>query len=191
MTNSDSFYDADPECANMFCHGPALAAYAENRDCPCCPDDSLIAGVEDRSSPSFAAGKLTEPDWRSYGASPGERDVSLRFTQLDDLRSHLPKSDDRLLAGSTREYQIRPYGVAVHCAARRGGLPSAESKPKKRLTGAEYSSVWRPYLVGMDSAPIWPTANSDNSPPDRGRRPWPTYCLPRWHAAAGSLNVVI
>ena len=92
-----------------------------------------------------------------------ERDVSLRFTQLDDLRSHLPKSDDRLLAGSTREYQIRPYGVAVHCAARRGGLPSAESKPKKRLTGAEYSSVWRPYLVGMDSAPHMAYSESDQT----------------------------
>ena len=39
----------------------ALAAHAENRDCPRCPGDSLSPGVDGRNLPNSTARKLTEP----------------------------------------------------------------------------------------------------------------------------------
>ena len=41
----------------------ALATYAENRDCPRCPGNSLSADDEGRSLPNSRARKLTEPIW--------------------------------------------------------------------------------------------------------------------------------
>jgi hypothetical protein len=53
-------------------HVPAavLPTYAENRDCPSCPGNSLSAGDEGRSLPNSRARKLTEPvaDGPSNGA---------------------------------------------------------------------------------------------------------------------------
>jgi hypothetical protein len=61
MTNSETFYDADLECANMFPPGAALAAYAENCNCPRCPGDSLSIGVDGQRLSNSMARTLTEP----------------------------------------------------------------------------------------------------------------------------------
>src|ERR1700733_8629485 len=47
-----------PTCSRR---SAALATYAENRDCPRCPGNSLSAGDEGRSLPNSRARKLTEP----------------------------------------------------------------------------------------------------------------------------------
>src|ERR1700733_448361 len=47
-----------PTCSRR---SAALATYAENRDCPRCPSNSLSAGDEGRSLPNSRARKLTEP----------------------------------------------------------------------------------------------------------------------------------
>src|ERR1700733_1588972 len=47
-----------PTCSRC---SAALATYAENRDCPRCPGNSLSAGDEGRSLSNSRARKLTEP----------------------------------------------------------------------------------------------------------------------------------
>src|SRR3984885_1661709 len=53
-----------PTCSRR---SAALATYAENRDCPRCPGNSLSAGDEGRSLPNSRARKLTEPSEAARG----------------------------------------------------------------------------------------------------------------------------
>jgi hypothetical protein len=59
------------------------------------------------------------------------------------------------------------------------GLPQIIPASGARPSRNGFRTPYRPQRTGL------------NLPPGRRRRPWPAYCLPRWHAAAGSLNVVI
>ena len=61
MTNYDPFCDADPICANMFPPQAATGGYAENRDCPRCPGNSLSAGDEGRNLPNSRAQATQNP----------------------------------------------------------------------------------------------------------------------------------
>src|ERR1700733_6960480 len=54
-----------PNAGTCSHHCAALAAHAENRDCPRCPGNSLSPGVDGRNLSNSTARKLTEPAVRA------------------------------------------------------------------------------------------------------------------------------
>jgi hypothetical protein len=68
----------------------ALATYAENRDCPRCPGNSLSAGDEGRSLPNSTARNLTEPartadaKWQAVAVSVASAALTLQ-TRINPL----------------------------------------------------------------------------------------------------------
>ena len=74
-----------PTCSRR---SAALVAYAENRDCPRCPRDSLSPGVDGRNLPNSRARKLTEPAGPAKIADPAIHRL------IDLVRVGDPTKDD-------------------------------------------------------------------------------------------------
>ena len=77
-----------PYAATCSRRSAALATYAENRDCPRCPGNSLSPGVDGRNLPNSAARKLTEPGQRAAVARRGNGRANSGVRDRSILEKH-------------------------------------------------------------------------------------------------------
>ena len=84
-----------PTCSRR---GPALAAHAENRDCPRCPGNSLSASLDVENLPNSTARELTEPPGHAAPRSPlsARVRVSVKLPEVLCMgyRTRLPPPED-------------------------------------------------------------------------------------------------